>query len=161
MAIPVQQTEVEQALLPWLGSVLLMNSSVAMEVTHRLQTYAPYRQDLIDFRHELETLLLIRVQQLTNKSMRIVCDNYHSYQMGSDDLEQMTDVLMGLLFDKLTPFSANFTKLNDYSLQVPSLSALRVLYLKYPQYYTCEQLEFLKKTISRLYPVEAYQSWLK
>ena len=46
-------------------------------------------------------------------------------------MAEITDDLMGLIFDSLTPFSANFIKINDYSMQVQSLNALRVLYQKY------------------------------
>ena len=68
---------------------------------------------------------------------------------------------MGVLFDKLTPFSANFIKLNDYSLRVQSLSALRVLYQKYASFYSEEDLRFLKEMVSRTYPPEKYRDWLK
>ena len=67
---------------------------------------------------------------------------------------------MGVLFNKLTPFSANFLKLNDYSLRVQSLSALRVLVTRYPSYYTEEQLHFIARMIRSIYPPERYQSWL-
>ena len=68
---------------------------------------------------------------------------------------------MGVIFDKLTPFSANFIKLNDYSLRVYSLSALRVLYQRYASFYTKEEFDFMVHMIRTIYPPERYAAWLK
>ena len=73
----------------------------------------------------------------------------------------ITDDLMGVIFDKLTPFSANFIKLNDYSLRVYSLSALRVLYQRYASFYTKEEFDFMVHMIRTIYPPERYAAWLK
>ena len=73
----------------------------------------------------------------------------------------MIDDVMGLVFDSLTPFSANFTKINEYALHEESLSALRVLYQKYREFFTKEQYDFLVKMIRSIYPPERYAGWLK
>jgi len=65
-----------------------------------------------------------------------------------------------VIFDKLTPFSANFIKLNDYSMRVPSLNALRVLYQKYASYYQPEEFAFMVSVIKGVYPEEKWKSWL-
>jgi hypothetical protein len=76
------------------------------------------------------------------------------------DMQWMTDDVMGLAFDSLNPFSANFAKLNDYALHEESLSALRVLYQKYRSFFTEEQYAFLIQMIRKIYPPERYEAWL-
>ena len=75
-------------------------------------------------------------------------------------MAEITDDLMGLIFDSLTPFSANFIKINDYSMQVQSLNALRVLYQKYASYYSEEELQFMIRMIRTVYPPQRYAAWL-
>jgi len=161
MAMPVSHAEVERVLRPWLGSLFLSANALTDIVTEKLSAYAPYRQSLESLRDELETLLLTKLNSLTNRSLTVILDNYHSRRLGPAELADITDDLMGVIFDKLTPFSANFIKLNDYSLHVHSLNAFRVLYEKYASYYQPEELDFMVRVIRTLYPKERYAGWLE
>lgn len=161
MAIPVEQRDVERTLRPWLGTLFLSSNTLSHALTEKLQAYAPYRQTLESLRNELEVYLLTRLNRLTGGSMTVICDNYHSRRLSMEDIAAITDDLMGIIFDKLTPFSANFIKLNDYSLHVCSLNALRVLYQKYASYYTDEEFDFMVRTIRTLYPASCYEGWLR
>ena len=161
MAIPVSAREVEQALRPWFGTLFLSSNTLSDAVAQRLAAYAPYRQTLEDMRAQLEAFLLTQVNRLTNGSMTVITDNYHSRRLGMEQIAAVTDDLMGVLFDKLTPFSANFIKLNDYSLKVYSLNALRVLYQKYASFYSQEEFQFLKHMIRTIYPPQCYAAWMK
>ncbi len=160
MAIPVQAREVEQVLTPLLGSMLMSSCPLAEELTTFLRTYAPYRQSLEEYRDELEKLISGLLRQYTHGSMLVVADNYQPVQLGPEQVRRLTDEVMGILFDKLTPFSANFLKLNDYSLRVQSLSALRVLITRYPSYYTEEELRFMARMVRSIYLPVRYQDWL-
>ncbi|MEG0902038.1 MAG: hypothetical protein RSG96_07950 [Clostridia bacterium] len=161
MAIPVAREEVERVLRPWLGSLFLTTTALSSQLTERIKSYAPYRQTLEELCSELESFLVTSLTRMTRGSMLVLSDNYHSIHRGLKEIGWMTDDLMGLVFDKLTPFSANFIKLNDYSLRVESLSALRVLCQKYASFYTPEQLCFIKQMIRNVYPAENYRDWLK
>lgn len=161
MAMPVTREEVESALRPWLGTLFLSANSLTEAVTERMSGYAPYRQSLESLREELEVLLLTKLNALTNGRLTVILDNYHSRRIGQSEIADMTDDLMGLIFDKLTPFSANFVKLNDYSMRVASLSALRVLYQKYASFYSPEEFAFLVGVIKSVYPEERYRAWLR
>lgn len=160
MAIPVALGDVERTLRPWLGTLFLSSNTFARTLTERLSAYAPYRQTLESLRDELEVLVLTRLNRLTGGSMTVICDNYHSRRLSMESIAGITDDLMGIIFDRLTPFSANFIKLNDYSLHVCSLNALRVLYQKYASYYTEEELTFMVRMIRTLYPAKCYERWL-
>ncbi|MBP3645456.1 MAG: hypothetical protein J6K55_03430 [Clostridia bacterium] len=160
MAMPVAVEEVERVLRPWLGSLFVNANPLAEEIAEHLRAYAPYRQSLESLREEVETLLLRKLNALTNRSLTVILDNYRSRRLNMSTIADITDDLMGLIFDKLTPFSANFIKLNDYSLHVASLNALRVLYQKYPSYYTEEEFAFMVNVIKTVYPPQRYEAWL-
>ena len=160
MAIPVMQDAVEAALIPVLGSALVRNSPIAEDLTTHLRAYAPYRQSLEEFRDELEQVLTQLLNRYTHGSMVVIVDPYQHVRLGPERLRYATDELMGVLFENLTPFSANFIKLNDYSLRVQSLSVLRVLVTRYASYYTQEDLRFMARIIRSIYPPHLYQAWL-
>ena len=161
MAMPVSRDEVERVLRPWLGSLFLSSNDLADQLTERMSHYAPYRQTLESLRDELEVLLLTRVNSFTRGSLTVILDNYRSRRMGKSEIEDITDDLMGLIFEKLTPFSANFIKLNDYSLHVASLNAMKVLYEKYASYFEPEEFAFMVSVIRNVYPEQRWKSWLK
>jgi len=101
------------------------------------------------------------VDRFPNGSLTVILDNYHSRRLSKSVIADITDDLMGIIFEKLTPFSANFIKLNDYSMRVPSLNALRVLYEKYASYYAPEEFEFMISVIKGVYPEERWKNWLQ
>ena len=161
MAMPVNRDEVERVLRPWLGSLFLSSNDLVDLMTERMSGYAPYRQTLESLRDELEVLLLTKLNAFTRGSLTVILDNYRSRRLGKNEMAEITDDLMGLIFEKLTPFSANFIKLNDYSLRVPSLNAMRVLYQKYASYFSPEEFAFMISVIKGVYPEERYQSWMQ
>ncbi|MBE5793458.1 MAG: hypothetical protein E7323_02105 [Clostridiales bacterium] len=160
MAIPVMQEAVEQAVAPLLGIMLVQSCPIVEDLTEFLRGYAPYRQGLEAFRDELENELLRLLGRYTHGSMLVIADNYQPIRLGREMLRRITDEVMGVLFESLTPFSANFIKLNDYSLRVQSLSALRVLVTRYASYYSQEDLRFMARMIRSIYPPHRYQGWL-
>lgn len=161
MAIPVDVKDVERVLRPWLGSLLLSSNTLASDLACVLMEYAPYRHTLQQLRDCVAHDLLTGVNRVTGGSMCIVQDNYRTRRLTLSDMQWMTDDVMGLVFDSLTPFSANFEKLNNYALQEESLSAMRVLYQKYRTFFTEEQYAFLIKMIKTIYPPERHAMWLR
>ena len=146
MAIPIGQEDVERVLRPWLGSLFLNAYPLAASLSAHMSAYAPYRQSLESLRDELEAMLLTQLNRFTNGSMTVICDNYHSRRLGMEQLSALT---------------ANFIKLNDYSLRVHSLNALRVLCQRYASFYTQEEFAFLKRMIRTIYPPQSYEAWLR
>lgn len=161
MAIPVGIWDVEQVLRPWLGSMLLSSTPIAGQVAGTVMDYAPYRQTLRELKTSVESELLTGVNRITGGSMCVVLDDYRTKRLMLQDIQWMTDEVMGLVFDSLTPFSANFTKLNDYALHEESLSALRVLYQKYQKFFSVEEYAFLVQMVRKIYPPQRYASWLE
>lgn len=161
MAIPVEVKDVERVLRPWVGSLLLSSSTLASDIACVVMEYAPYRHTLTQLRDCIAHDLLTGLNRVTGGNMTVVQDNYKTRRLSLRDMEWMTDDMMGLVFENLTVFSANFTKLNDYALREESLAAMRVLYQKYRSFFTDEQYAFLVKMIKSIYPPERYAMWLK
>ena len=161
MSVPVLREDLEAVLQPWLGALFLHSNPLLDRLTEFLRAYAPYRQTLESLRDELESFLVTGINRYTNGSMMVLNDRYKTIRLTTEHVRWITDDVMGVLFDKLTPFSANFLKLNDYSLRVQSLSALRVLYQRYASYYSPEDLAFMVGMVKRIYPPQKYRDWLK
>jgi len=161
VAMPIEKAEVERVLRPWLGSLFLNAHPLADIITEKLSNYAPYRQDFKTLHDELEVLLVTRLNSFTNGTLNVILDNYRSRRLGHAVVEDMTDDLMGIVFDKLSPFSANFLKINEYSMHNQSLNALRVLYQKYASFFSADEYAFMVRIIRNVYPEERYRSWLK
>ena len=161
MSMPITQEDVAARLRPWFGSCFLQTTPLCENLSEHLAGYAPYRQTLEELRGETESLLLVKLNRYTGGSMTVTGDNFRPMRINQERLSAITDDLMGIVFEKLTPFSANFIKLNDYSMRVQSLNALRVLYQKYRSFYEKEELDFLIRMIKSIYPRECYITWLE
>ncbi|HPJ01406.1 MAG TPA: hypothetical protein PKU80_01010 [Candidatus Limiplasma sp.] len=161
MPVPIHLDDVNDALRPWLGALFLMSTPLSQELSYQMMQYSPVRETFEQLRARLEQHLLVRINKLTRSSMCIMVENYQTRRLSLRDIEFMTDDLMGLMFDRMTPFSSNFEKLNEYALQHESLSALRVLYQKYASFFSEEEYQFMIHMMKSLYPKERYQDWLK
>ena len=160
MPVPIHLDDVNDVLKPWLGALFLMSTPLSQELNYQMMQYSPVRETLEQLRQRVEQHILVRMDKLTRSSMCIMVENYKTKKLSLRDIELMTDDLMGLIFERLSPIETNFDKLNEYALQHESLSALRVLCQKYSSSFTKEEYDFMIQMIKRLYPEERYQSWL-
>lgn len=161
MPVPVNLDDVNDALKPWLGALFLMSTPLSQEITYQLMRYSPTRETFAQLRDRLEHHILVEMNKLTRSSMCIMVENYQTKRLTLSDIECMTDDLMGLMFDRLSPFSSNFERLNDYALKHESLAALRVLYQKYSSFFTEEEYRFIVYMIKKVYPQNRYQEWME
>ena len=150
-----------RAMRPHVGMRLLTSSTLARETADFLQSYAPYRQTLEELHDRLLAGLTDRLGVLTLQTMRVQLDEGERVLLTEERLDELADAVMGVLFESLTPFSANFVKLNDYSLHVRSLSVLRVLYTEYSAFFSDDEFAFLVRTIKRIYPPQRYSDWMR
>ena len=160
MPVPIQPDEVNAALKPWLGVLFLMSTPLSQAMAYQMSQYSPARETFEQLRGRLEQQMLVSLSRATRSSMCIMVENYQTKRLSLRDIEYMTDDLMGLVFDRLTPFQPNYERLNEYALQHESLSALRVLYQKYASFFGEEEYRFMIRMIKSLYPQNRYQAWL-
>ena len=71
MDIPIEAETVAEALLPWLGRLLLQSSTLVKDITLLMSAYAPYRETFMELRDRVETTLITRLKRATNGSMMI------------------------------------------------------------------------------------------
>ncbi len=160
MPVPIHLDDVNDALRPWLGALFLMSTPLSQELSYQMMQYSPVRETFEQLRKRLEQHILVSLNKLTRSSMCIMVENYQTKKLTLSDIEYMTDDLMGLIFDRMSPFSSNFEKLNEYALRHESLAALRVLYQKYASFFSEEEYQFMIYIMKKLYPKERYEAWL-
>ena len=73
-----------------------------------MMQYSPVRETFEQLRQRLEQYILVRINKLTRSSMCIMVENYQTKQLSLRDIEIMTDDLMGLMFDRLSPVFREF-----------------------------------------------------
>ncbi len=160
MAAVIRTQDVARALHPWVGSYLLESTTLAESTADVLRSYAPYKEDLEKLCKRLDSFLFMSLRRLTMGTMRIFLDNGEEVRMRTSDFPLLTDDVLGVLMESLSPYSVNYEMLKSYSLQQPSLSALRVLYTKYQSFQTTQELQAIARTIRTCHPRERYMAWL-
>ncbi len=160
MAAVIRTQDVARALHPWVGSYLLESTSLAEETAGVLRSYAPYREDLQELSTRLDSFLFMLLRRLTMGTMRVYLDGGEEVRIRTTDMPLLTDDVLGVLMESLSPYSVNYEVLKEYALHRPSLSALRVLYTRYRAFQTREELAAIARTVRTCHPRERYASWL-
>ena len=92
--------------------------------------------------------------------MAVRLDDGRLLRVRMQDLPDVADAAMGALFEGMTVYSVNYQTLKDYSLRTGSLSAMRVLYLRYGAFQPPEEKALMARIIRERYPRERYAAWL-
>lgn len=152
--------QVREALRPWLGSMLTEQTALCDGALKVLQHYAPYRTTLQELAGQVESYLFDSLYALLGDSMTVLTDDQTLRRIPMDQLPELADEVMGVLFAQMQVYSINYEKLKDYSLRTGSLSAMRVLYCQYDAFQPPEEKELLARIIRDRYPPARYQDWL-
>jgi hypothetical protein len=160
VAAVIRTQDVTSTLRPWVGSWLLTSTPLSEETAEVLRSYAPYKEDLQKLCHRLDSFLFMAIRRYTTGTMRVILDNGSEVRIRTGDFPLLTDDVLGVLMDSLSPYSVNFELLKNYSHLQPGLSALRVLYTRYQAFQTPEELETIARTVRSCYPKERYDWWL-
>ncbi len=160
VAAVIRTQDVSRALHPWVGSYMLESTPISEDVADVLRSYAPYKEDLQKLCIRLDSFLFMALRRYTMGTMRVYLDNGREARIRMADYPLLTDDVLGVLMDSLSPYSVNFELLKNYSMQQPSLNALRVLYTKYQSFQTPEELAAIARTVRTCHPRERYASWL-
>jgi len=160
VAAVIRTQDVSRALHPWVGSYMLESTPLSEETADVLRSYAPYKEDLLKLCKRLDSFLFMALRRYTTGTMRVYLDSGREARIRMADYPLLTDDVLGVLMDSLSPYSVNFELLKNYSMQQPSLSALRVLYTRYQSFQTAEELAAIARTVRTCHPRERYVSWL-
>lgn len=160
MAAVIRTQDVARVLHPWVGSYLLDSTTLAEDTATVLRSYAPYKEDLQKLCKRLDSFLFMTMRRYTMGTMIVFLDDGTEARMRTSDFPLFTDDALGILMESLSPYSVNFELLKNYSLQQPSLSALRVLYTRYQSFQSQEELRAIARTVRTCHPLERYMAWL-
>ncbi len=160
VAAVIRTQDVARALHPWVGSYLLESTTLAEDTADVLRSYAPYKEDIQKLCKRLDSFLFMSLRRYTMGTMRIFLDDGSEVRIRTSDFPFLTDDVLGILMESLSPYSVNYEMLKNFSLQQPSLSALRVLYTRYQTFQSQEELAAIARTVRTCYPRERYMAWL-
>lgn len=159
MALFNCEGQVYDALLPWLGSHFLENSSTVSAAVALLRSFPSQNGDFSLFHNKIEKQLFMSVYHGTKGSMEInigtKCIRIHS-----SAFIHMADDVLAVHFMCLKPTFMNFELLKRYSMENESLAALHALYLAYDHLQSPEEIAFIKRMIASIYPPWRYEKWI-
>lgn len=153
MAIPILLSSIHGALLGRLGEAFLAASPLCERLHRAMWEYEPYHTSLVDLQKQLLGILR---EEIPGDHPDVL-----PREMEEGELFSIADDLMGLVFAEMVPFEANFVKINDYSMKVWGIAAPRILVEKYANFYSPEEMRFLRERIRTLYPAESWRGWLE
>lgn len=161
MPAAISTYNVKCALRPYLGTELLSATPLAEEVAHVLRSYAPYRDTLEMLAQRVADAVFNGLYSVLGPKMTLRLDSGSMVRIRMQDIPDVADAVMGVLFDGMTVYSVSFQTLKDYSLRTGSLSAMRVLYQKYDGFQSAEEKALMAQIIRDSHPKEHYAGWLK
>ena len=156
----IAKAQVIIALTPWLGSGLVRAMDAAVtEVTHRLNAWSS-RQSLAELAGTLDSLLFRAVHEATRGTLLIALEDGTWVRMRTEDVAAMADDTLFCLLDSLPVDAAHLLLLREFSMETPSLSALRALYTRFAPLETEEERSAIASVARKCYPPFRWQGWL-
>ena len=154
--------QVADALRPWVGEPLLAACpQLCTEIQRRLQLYVMGRDDPEGLRSGLEGLIRATVRKVTEETWLVRLPDGSLVRMESEDFPIIADELMYILFDQYPIDARHLMWLRDFSLRASSLSAIRILYTKYADYASADELNALARVARSCPPAFRGRAWLK
>jgi len=157
----VSTLQVQQALLPFLGSAFLQEAEeVCARAAQLLAGFRPERDGLAALANQLDTLLFMAVREATQGRMALVMDNGQRYRLRVSDFALMADELLYLLFERLERLPWHQALIREYSMRSGSLAALRALYVRYQDMQSPEENQTLRRVITTCHEPWRWRHWL-
>ena len=156
----VAEGQVMVVLRPWLGVRLSRTLEPLMgEISRKLNAYSS-RQEPDPLAQEIDSLLFFAVRDATMGSMLIQLEDGGWVRMRVEDFATMADELLYLVFAEFPVDSQHLLLLREYSMRRASLAALRVLYTRFRDLQTREELSTSAAVAKSCYPPFRWREWL-
>ena len=154
--------QVQESLRPLLGSSLIAEfPCFGIQVTRRLQSWFLGRSALEELATQVEETLFNELYEHLGPAMTVISDEGLHRRIYMDELRDAADDLLGLLFDSFPVDSLHFDELHRYSMTACSLSALRALFVRYPDYLDPGEKKIITRIIRDNFAPSRWISWLK
>lgn len=160
MPMPIPTEAVRQVLAASLGTEILQQTGLADTAANLLRAYSPYRTTLMELGEGLCNRLFNELYAILGPRMTVRLDDGRLCRIPLQAFPELADDVMGVLFDALTISTDHQQLLTEYAMHQTSLSAMRVLLLKYSAQINPMEKDILRRIIRDNYPPEKYASWL-
>jgi len=155
----IAQAQVMVTLRPWLGAPLMQAvDGVIREIAGRLNGFSIHRDD--ELAHTLDSMLFQAVREATQGKMLIALEDGSFVRVRLEDFSAMADELMLLVFQEFPADGRHLAYLQQYALKHSSLSALRMLYTRFQEFQTPQELEAIASVARSCYPPFRWRQWL-
>lgn len=161
MPMPIADRAVRDLLTPALGSQVLARTGLAENLASMLRGYAPYRMTLSELGEQVANRLFSDLYALLGPRMTVMLDNGRMQRIPLQAVTELSDALMGLLFEAFTLTPDHRAQLTEYAMHTTSLSAMRVLLTRYRAEMDPMEIQIMARVIRDNYPPEAYAAWLE
>ncbi len=137
----ISQAAVAQALRRRLGPGMAQEAAGAVAV--ELNACITEDPDLAMTQERLENALLSALYRRLGAAMRFRREDGVTLRLGTEDLPEMADDVMALLFAAMLPTQRRFLEVQRYAMTSGSLSALRALVTVFAAYQSQEELRLV------------------
>lgn len=155
----ISVAQVTIAMRPWLGMALLSAVPLAERLAFLLNAFR-VQDDPDELYRALDGELFACIRRVAGAEMRVLLDDDTWVRVRADDICEMADEMMYLYFMTYPADGARLTKLNAYAMTHRSLSALRVLYTRFAEFHTSEELKAIERVMRGSYPAFRLNGWL-
>ncbi len=157
----IESWQMSEALRPRLGSALADDPGICGAAVSLLQSYAPYRDTFASVASRMETVLFNALYERLGPAMSARMDNGVSRRIRMNELPELADDAMGVLFNSLRVYSVNYEALHAYCMETGSFSGFRALCTRFGELCPPEERRIIARMIRGSYPPARWESWLK
>ncbi|MBQ9265101.1 MAG: hypothetical protein IJ189_12965 [Clostridia bacterium] len=156
----IAKSQVIVALRPWLGDGLSQAMDGPMDcITQWLNAWSP-RQDLGELADQIDSLLFRSVREATRGHMLIQLEDGSWVRIRVEDFAAMADDVMEPLLNSFPVDADHLLLLRSFSMNHPSLSALKALSTRFAPLQTAEELAAIASVVKSCYPAFRWRAWL-
>lgn len=150
MAVTLDPARAALALTPRLGAALA--ECLCGPVTEVLASYTPRRTGLTELASQVEETLFRRLYGLLGARMCCAAPDGRLIRIRTEELPELADLCMGVLFASLQVTQANDAMLRDYAMQTGSLAALQLLCGPYAAFRADGEIALMRRILQERVP---------
>ncbi len=153
--------DIQNVMRPWLGSQFVAYCYASDRIASMMQRFDCGFDDFGSLVSAMDSIIFESIHALTGGGMHLPLDNGNLVRIAVDDCALIADDLLYLAIKNVpqTPFF--YEKLRSYSFSSDSLSVLRVLYERFADEQSPDELERMILTIKACHLPSRWASWLK
>lgn len=156
----IEAWHVREVLRPRFGSALMDEPGVADRAAALLSSYASYKDTFESMAARVEDALFNSLYEHLGPSMTVRMDNGTTRRIKTAELKDAADDVMGILFEQLKVYSVSYEALHAYCMECGSVSAMRVLYLRYREFLPESERKIIARIVRDSRPRAQWESWV-